>query len=195
MKKWILIGFVGALLFGCQGQQQGEEAGEEAAVVEPANLKEQGIAKTKFDERRMPDVLELAESDDRFSTLVNLIHQAGVENAVKNQGPLTVFAPTNDAFKTLPDEVVAKLTDPNNTDKLAYVLTHHVAPANYPVEKLQELAEKGTTLFMASGEYVPVEVKDGEIYVGGAKILESHKVANGWVHVVDKPIVPEKLEL
>ncbi len=192
----ILLGFVGALLLGCQNQQQEEGAqGGGEATTETVNLQEQGIARTKFDERRMPDALELAQSDERFSTLVNLVHQAGVENAVKNQGPLTVFAPTNDAFKTLPDDVVAKLTDPNNTDKLAYVLTHHVAPANYPVEKLKQLAEKGTTLFMASGEYVPVEVKDGEIYVGGAKILESHKVANGWVHVVDKPIVPQKLEL
>ncbi len=194
MRKWILLGFVGALLLGCQGQQD-QEATVNETVAEPTNLREQGIAKTKFDERRMPDALELAQSDNRFSTLVNLVHQAGVENAVKNQGPLTVFAPTNEAFKTLPDDVVSKLTDPNNTDKLAYVLTHHVAPANYPVEKLQELAEKGTTLFMASGEYVPVEVKDGSIYVGGAKVLESHKVANGWVHVVDKPIVPQKLEL
>ncbi len=194
MKKWMFVIVMGAMFVGCQEVQEGASQGP-ATAEELPNLKEQGIAKTKFDERKMPDVLELAQSDDRFSTLVNLITQAGVENAVKNQGPLTVFAPTNEAFKTLPNEVVSKLTDPNNTDKLAYVLTHHVAPANYPVEKLQELADKGTTLFMASGEYVPVEVKDGEIYVGGARIVESHKVANGWVHVVDKPIVPKNLEL
>ncbi len=196
MKKVVLAVAVLAMAAGCQQQSEpAEQATTQTAPAQTAQLREQGLAKTKFDERRQPDALELAQQDQRFSTLVQLVKQAEVENAVKNQGPLTVFAPTNEAFQQLPEEVVNKLTDPANKDKLAYVLTHHAAPANYPVETVKELAAQGKTLFMASGEYVPVEEKDGAIYVGGAKILESHKVANGWVHVVDRPIVPQKLEL
>ena len=43
---------------------------------------------------------------------------------------------------------------------------------------------------MASGKYLVVENKDGDIYVGGTKILKTVKVSNGWIHVVDDVLVP-----
>ncbi len=183
------------LLSSCNQGAESEQPEAAPAAKEAAEDLNQGLSTAKFDERKNPDALELAESNENFSTLVSLIKQAEVENAVKNQGPLTVFAPTNDALGKLPEDVVKKLTDPANKSKLVQVLVNHVAPANYPMDKLEELAEKGATLFMASGEYVPVEKKDDGIYVGGAKVVASYKVSNGWVHVVDAPIVPKNLQL
>lgn len=195
---WLILAGAGFPCTGCKSSSPAPDEASPGVSGSPegkTSTSPQGIAYTRFDERREPDALELAEQDKRFSTLVELIRLAQVENAVKNQGPLTVFAPTNEAFQTLPAEVVEKLQDPENRQALTYVLVHHVAPSNYPIEKLRELAKKGVTLFMASGEYVKVEEENGTLVVGGARILESHKVANGWVHVVDRPIVPEKLEL
>ncbi len=194
-KKVIAFLAIGLIMVACASNEESTENATSTTEVKATEDLNQGLATAKFDERKMPDALELAESNADFSTLVSLIKQAEVENAVKNQGPLTVFAPTNDALGKLPEEVVKKLTDPANKDKLVQVLVNHVAPANYPTETLEKLAEKGTKLFMASGEYVPVEKKDDGLYVGGAKIIATYKVSNGWVHVVDAPIVPKNLEL
>jgi uncharacterized surface protein with fasciclin (FAS1) repeats len=65
-----------------------------------------------------------------------------------------------------------------------------VAPANYPIKQLKKEAKKGRKLYMASGKYLVVENKDGDIYVGGTKILKTVQVSNGWIHVVDDVLVP-----
>ena len=122
--------------------------------------------------------------------MVAAIEAAGVEDAVVNAGPLTIFAPLNTAFDKLPEGTVETLLKPENKAKLAFILVNHVAPANYPVKQLKKEAKKGRKLYMASGKYLVVENKDDGIYVGGTKILKSVKVSNGWIHVIDDVLVP-----
>lgn len=98
-----------------------------------------------------------------------------------------VFAPTNEAFAALPEGTVETLLKPENKDKLAYILKHHVTPGNYSKDFLKKFKKLG----QASNENIKVEVIDGEVYVGGAKILASVKAGNGIVHVVDKVILPK----
>ena len=136
------------------------------------------------------NALQVAKSLPDFSTLVAAIQAAGVEDAVVNAGPLTIFAPLNSAFDKLPEGTVETLVKPENKSKLAFILTNHVAPANYPIKQLTKEAKKGRKLYMASGKYLVVENKDGDIYVGGTKILKTVKVSNGWIHVVDDVLVP-----
>jgi len=126
-----------------------------------------------------------------FSTLVAAVKAAGVEDALVNAGPLTVFAPVNSAFAKIQD-AVDDLLKPENKEALANVLVNHVAPSNYPIKKLKKEAKKGRTLYMASGEYLSIENKDGKIFVGGTEILMSVKVSNGWIHVIGDVLVPTK---
>lgn len=136
------------------------------------------------------NVLEVAMGNEDFSTLVAAVKAAGVENSLVNAGPLTVFAPNNTAFAKLPEGTVEELVKPENQAKLSYILTNHVAPANFPIKTLTKNAEKGRQLYMASGEYVDV-TKDGEdIYVGGTKILATVKVSNGLIHIIEDLILP-----
>ncbi|MDY7396687.1 fasciclin domain-containing protein [Aureibaculum sp. 2210JD6-5] len=136
------------------------------------------------------NALQVAKSLPDFSTLVTAIEAADVENAVVNVGPLTIFAPTNEAFNKLPEGTVETLVKPENKDKLAFILTNHVAPANYPDTQLEKEAKKGRKLYMASGEYLEVVKKEDGLYVGGTKILKTVQVSNGWIHVVGDVIVP-----
>jgi len=137
-----------------------------------------------------PNALQVAKSLPDFSTLVAAIGAAGVEDAVVNAGPLTIFAPLNSGFDKLPEGTVETLVKPENKAKLAFILTNHVAPANYPVKQLKKEAAKERKLYMASGKYLVVEEKAGEIFVGGTKVLKSVKVSNGWIHVIDDVLVP-----
>ena len=138
------------------------------------------------------NVLQVAMSLDDFKTLVVAVKAAGVEDALVNAGPLTVFAPVNSAFDKLPKGTVDMLLKPENKGKLAYILTNHVAPSNYPIKTLKKAARKNRKLYMASGKYLTVEKKADGLYVGGTKILKSVKVSNGWIHVIGDILVPSE---
>lgn len=143
------------------------------------------------DDSETPNALRIALNSEDHTTLVAAVEAADVQNALVNVGPLTVFAPTNEAFDKLPEGTVEELVKPENKSKLAYILKNHVAPSNYPVDMLLKNVEKGRTLYMASGENVEITREGEDIYVGGAKILGTVKASNGWVHVVDQVILPK----
>lgn len=145
---------------------------------------------TVVDEESAANALQVAKSLDDFKTLVAAIEAAGVEDAVVNVGPLTVFAPVNGAFDKLPEGTLETLLKPENKSKLAFILTNHVAPANYPAKQLIKEAKKGRKLYMASGKYLVVENKEDGVYVGGTKVLKTVQVSNGWIHVIDNVLVP-----
>lgn len=143
------------------------------------------------DKSDTPNALKLAMGSPDHTTLVAAVQAAEVENALVNVGPLTVFAPTNSAFAKIDANTLNDLLKPENKSQLAFILTNHVAPSNYPIETLKKNAEKNRKLYMASGNYVDVIEKNGDIYVGGTKIVATVKVSNGWVHVVEDVILPE----
>lgn len=146
-----------------------------------------GVAAVEGEDK---NVLQVAMSLPDFSTLVVAVKAAEVQDALVNVGPLTVFAPVNEAFGKLPEGTVESLLKPESKGTLAFILTNHVAPANYPIKQLKKEAKKGRKLYMASGKYLAVENKDGKVFVGGAEVLKSVKVSNGWIHVVADVLVP-----
>lgn len=138
------------------------------------------------DDESVPNVLQIAIGSPDHSTLVAAVQAADLENALVNAGPLMVFAPTNAAFDALPEGTVENLLKPENKDQLALILKHHVTPGNYSKDFLKKFKKLG----QASDLSTTVEVKDGDVFVGGAKILASVPAGNGIVHVVDAVILP-----
>ncbi len=186
MKKWIFFIYLLMLITvnSCSNSRQ-SDSGQASADV---TLNE-GQASVQ-DNESDANALGVAKSLPDFSTLVAAIEAAGVQDAVVNAGPLTVFAPTNEAFDKLPAGTLEDLVKPENKSKLAYILTNHVAPANYPDNQLKKEAEKGRKLYMASGKYLEVSNVNGELKVGGTKILKTVRVSNGWIHVIGDVLVP-----
>jgi len=190
MKKFNLtISFLAVLalfMVSCNGGDKKPAATETPTETAPENQGQSAVVDTIS----AANALQVAKSLVDFKTLVAAIEAAGVEDALVNAGPLTVFAPVNGAFDKLPAGTVDDLLKPENKSKLAFILTNHVAPANYPEKQLKKEAEKGRKLYMASGKYLTVEVKDDGMYVGGTKILKTVQVSNGWIHVIDNVLVP-----
>lgn len=174
------------LFFSCKKVEQTNDQQSETPTVETENKGQAAIV----DEESAKNALQVAKSLDDFTTLVAAIEAGGVQDALVNVGPLTVFAPTNDAFGKLPEGTVASLLEPENKSKLAFILTNHVAPANYPDTQLEKEAKKGRKLYMASGKYLDVIKKEDGLYVGGTKVLKTVKVSNGWIHVIGDVLVP-----
>jgi uncharacterized surface protein with fasciclin (FAS1) repeats len=149
-----------------------------------------GQASVKASEGEDANVLQVAMSLPDFKTLVVAVQAAGVEDALVNAGPLTVFAPINGAFDKLPEGTVETLLKAENKEKLGFILKNHVAPANFHLKQLKKEAKKGRKLYMASGKYLDVIRKGDDVFVGGTKILKTVKVSNGWIHVVGDVLVP-----
>ena len=192
MKKRILL-LVFSVVFAfssCKNEQKETAAPAQQSTTTSVETEDHGQAAVAASPGEQKNALQVAKSLPDFSTLVTAIDAAGVQDAVVNAGPLTIFAPLNSAFAKLPEGTVAGLLKPENKVKLAFILKNHVAPANYPIKQLKKEAKKGRKLYMASGKYLPVEVKDGDVYVGGTKIIKSVKVSNGWIHVIDDVLVP-----
>ncbi len=182
------------MLFGCfvacNNSTKASNSTTNETTTDEASTEKTGQAFIK-DEGGVPNALQLAIQSEDHTTLVAAVQAAGVENALVNVGPLTVFAPNNTAFAKIDKATLDDLLKPENKGKLAFILTNHVAPSNYPVEMLKKNAEKNRKLYMASGKYLEVTEKEGELYVDGVKIIGTVNVSNGWVHVTEDVILPK----
>ncbi len=178
--------FLFALLVAVVGCKN--EATDTSNTTEEASndvAKEQGQAFIEGDVST-PNVLQIAMNSPDHTTLVAAVKAADLENALVNAGPLMVFAPTNEAFEALPAGTVEDLLKPENKQKLARILKHHVTAGNYDKDFLKNFKKLG----QADDTNTTVEVKGDDVFVGGAKIIASIKAGNGIVHVVDKVILP-----
>lgn len=134
------------------------------------------------------DIVDTAVSAGSFNTLVAAVKAADLVDTLKGDGPFTVFAPTDDAFKKLPEGTVETLLKPENKDQLVAVLTYHVVPGKVMAADVVKL-ESATTV---QGQDVTIQVEDGKVMVDGAKVTQTDiKTSNGVIHVIDSVILPE----
>lgn len=164
--------------------------GEQSGSTEQDNFSTNHGQADVVDEQSQKNILQIAMASADHTTLVAAVKAAQLENVLVNPGPLTVFAPTNAAFEKLPAGAVEELLKPENKQKLYTILISHAAPGTFYVDK--DLTD-GSQIYQASGHYLDVEVKDGNTYVNGVKILASVDASNGVVHVIDEVfLLPEK---
>jgi transforming growth factor-beta-induced protein len=131
------------------------------------------------------DIVDIAVEDGRFTTLVAAVQAAGLEEALRGEGPLTVFAPTDDAFAALPEGTVeALLADiPALTD----ILLYHVVDGKVMAADVVELSEAATLL----GENVSISVEDGSVFINDAQVIIADiEASNGVIHVIDAVLLP-----
>jgi uncharacterized surface protein with fasciclin (FAS1) repeats len=160
-------------------------ANEGAGEVEGAKLGSGQSGVT--DEVSQPDIVKVAVSSPDHKTLVTAVQKAELVDVLSNNGPFTVFAPTDAAFAKLPAGTVEELIKPENKEKLQGILYHHVQVSVYTEERLRSSSQ----LIMFDGKVEPIKVEGGDIYVGGAKVLGSVRAANGIVYVVDNVILAD----
>lgn len=144
----------------------------------------EATATTVAAEHELYDVVGTALKGVNFTTLAGLVVDAGLVEALRAPGPITVFAPTNEAFAALPDGTLEAVRA--DQDLLTTVLTYHVvsgelALADLQPGSLETLAGIDLTV-TRNGDTVlinDIEVTAGDI-----------EATNGVVHVVDGVLVP-----
>jgi uncharacterized surface protein with fasciclin (FAS1) repeats len=143
---------------------------------------------------RAADIADVAMSNDQFSTLVKAVKAAGLASALKGNGPITVFAPTNAAFSKLPSGVLQNLLKPENKSTLQSILKYHVVPGRVTAAKVMKL-NSGTNVKTLNGESFAVRTNNGVMLdpFGSSKarvIKTDVKASNGVIHAIDTVIIP-----
>jgi uncharacterized surface protein with fasciclin (FAS1) repeats len=132
-------------------------------------------------------IVEVLSNDPNYSTLVDLVSEAELVEALQAEGPLTVFAPTNEVFAALSEEQLAELRE--NKELLRQVLLNHVAEGDLDAAKVTQT----TTVTTLAGETIPVTVNGDQVEIGAAKVTRTDiKAKNGVIHVIDAVLMPTK---
>ena len=131
------------------------------------------------------DIVETAVGAGTFTTLATALTEAGLIDALKGEGPFTVFAPNDDAFKKLPKETLESLL--KDKEALKKILLYHVVSGNVTAKDVVKLS-KATTL---SGQDVKIKVSGKTVKINKSKVIAADvKAKNGVIHVIDTVLMP-----
>lgn len=139
------------------------------------------------------DLVKTAQADPQFSILVEAVVAADLAGTLSGPGPLTVFAPTNDAFAALLTELgITKAALLANKPLLTQVLTYHVVPGRV----LQSEVPVGKAITTAQGGIFKVDAVSGALKITDGRNRTSTitrtdiGASNGIIHVIDKVLLP-----
>merc|ERR1711994_690527 len=131
-------------------------------------------------------IAELVVSEPRFSTLLAAVKAADLVETLNGEGSFTVFAPTNEAFKKVPEEALAGLLA--NKEELTAVLLRHVVPSAL---QGKNIPPGSTALTTVGGDEISVTRDNNNLIQIQSKAGSAHVVlfdviaSNGVVHAVD----------
>lgn len=135
------------------------------------------------------NLVETAIDAGGFDTLAAAVRAAGLAEVLTSDKPLTVFAPTDEAFAQLPEGTVEMLLKPENKAKLQAVLKYHVVQGRVFSDQALKAGE-ATTL---QGGQLHISVKDEVAYVNDAKLVATDvQASNGVIHVIDRVLLPKE---
>jgi len=146
------------------------------------------------------DIVDIAASNENFSTLVTAVKAAGLVEALKSDGPFTVFAPTNAAFAKIDANTLGELLKPENKSKLTNILTYHVIKGKLTAKDVVAALKKGkgsVTLTTLSGAEITVVQNEKGIWLkdanGNYSMISSTDImaSNGVIHVIDSVVMPK----
>ncbi len=135
-----------------------------------------------------PTVVEIAQQNSSFSTLVLAVVKADLAVTLSGAGPFTVFAPTNDAFAALFKTLGVSGIDALSKEALIPILLAHVVSGNLQSGSLTS----GSVPTLNSKKSLNVIVGSNGVTIDGSVNVTKADVQgkNGVVHVINKVIVP-----
>lgn len=146
-------------------------------------------------------IVEVAVSNDNFSTLVAAVKSANLVETLGSEGPFTVFAPTNAAFDKLPDGTIPTLLKPENNEMLTSILTYHVIAGEFRaadvVKAIKESEYGKFKIKTVQGNKLVAYIKDGNVYLKDSKgnkskiIMTDVDASNGVIHAIDTVVMPQ----
>jgi uncharacterized surface protein with fasciclin (FAS1) repeats len=159
--------------------------GEETAAAEaPAQTMSTDTSMGETSSPAEMNIVETAVAAGQFKTLTSLLQQTGLDKTLGEDGPYTVFAPTDKAFAKVPKKTLDALANP---EQLKAVLLYHVADGEVGAADVATMSSVATL----NGASLPIKANDGVVRVGGAKVIQADVMtSNGVIHVIDAVLIP-----
>lgn len=133
----------------------------------------------------MKDLVQTFIEAGNFKTLITAVQEAGLVETLQQEGPFTVFAPTDEAFEKLPEGTIETLL--NDKEKLTEILTYHVL-AHKIMSKDVVNIKNATT---ANGKKISINSKEC-VKIDDANVIKKDiECSNGVIHVIDTVLIPK----
>lgn len=164
----------------------------ESAEVSVAKAEVVEKAEKKSASPKSSALIATAVADGRFTILKQALDAAGLTTFFQWDDPLTIFAPTDEAFAKLPEGVLEDLLRPENKKKLITLLSYHVSTGANGLGDALKAKEVSTI----EGSPVEFSFSDGKVRVNGAALIDADvKCSDGVIHVIDSVLVPSQLKI
>ncbi|MBX7198796.1 MAG: fasciclin domain-containing protein [Rhodospirillaceae bacterium] len=136
---------------------------------------------------RAKDILETATDAGTFTILLAAVKAAGLAPLMQGKGPMTLFAPTDDAFAKLPKATMESLLRPENKEKLRQLITFHLVMGRITSHDFMGKRLEAATV---EGGFLLIDATKG-IMIDDAKMIKADLIAdNGFIHVIDTVLMP-----
>ncbi len=133
------------------------------------------------------DIVQTAAGAGDFNTLLTALEKANLKNTLQQEGPYTVFAPTDQAFAKLPGDTLNDLLKPENNAKLKNILLYHVVSGKL---KASEVIRMHSITALNNAD-LNVNKINGDVMINESKVIKANiKCSNGIIHVIDTVLVP-----
>jgi uncharacterized surface protein with fasciclin (FAS1) repeats len=143
------------------------------------------IGYSAMSQKAEKDIVDTAIAAGQFKTLVKLVQEADLVDALRGEGPFTVFAPTDEAFAKLPKSQVDALL--KDKEALRRVLLYHVVQGKVMASDVTKMRSAKTL----QGQNINIRVRNNTVQINNAKVVKADIVcSNGVIHVIDKVILP-----
>jgi transforming growth factor-beta-induced protein len=142
---------------------------------------------------QLQTIAEIAAADGRFDTLVAALDAADLADTFADPaaGPFTVFAPTDDAFATLLEDLDMTAEELLAMDGLLDILLYHVVSGELRAADVVAAAPTDVETLL-DGASISVEVVDGGVVLDGTVnvIVTDVLASNGVIHAIDAVLLP-----
>jgi uncharacterized surface protein with fasciclin (FAS1) repeats len=136
------------------------------------------------------DVIDVAAATGQFTQFLAAVEDAGYEETLRGEGPFTIFAPTDEAFRRMNQREVRRLMDPRNRDELLALLAYHVVLERLTTENMQGRIVR---MEASNGYRVTIDGRDGlrvnDNLVAMQDIDATNGVIQGINSVLERPVL------
>lgn len=137
----------------------------------------------------MVNIIETVTASGNFTNLLRAIQQAGLTEMISGTGPITLFAPNDQAFAKLPSGMFDKFIQ--SKDQLRSLISYHIVQGRVLVRGLKGSIEPKSLM----GETLLIRPLDGKVVIGDAKVVQRDIPAdNGVIQVIDAIVVPKLMK-
>jgi transforming growth factor-beta-induced protein len=133
------------------------------------------------------DIVRTARGAGQFATLLAAVEAAGLTSTLQGRGPFTVFAPTDEAFRKLPNGTVESLLKPENREQLKALLLYHVVPGRVSAATARTLDGAATV----EGRRIRIRTSGASLRINESTVITADvNASNGVIHVIDQVLMP-----